>query len=54
VRHVAEKLFEGTAVFAADAEVMQDLFVSGDVARLLRDVVENFLFGDHGMTEFGN
>ena len=44
---VAQELLDGAAVFAADAEVVEDLLVAGDVARLLGDVAEDFVCGDH-------
>src|SRR6185312_7074903 len=54
--HVAEELLDRTAVFAADPEIVQDLLVSGNVARLLRNVVKDFLFSDHDVpkVQFGN
>ena len=44
---VTQKLFDRAPVFASDAEVVEDLFVAGDVARLLGDVTEDFVCGDH-------
>lgn len=49
---VAQKLLDGPAVFAADAEVVQDLLVAGNVARLLGDVAEKFVCGNHFIGAF--
>ena len=46
-RHFAEKLLQGAAVLALEAHVMDELFEARHVFRLLGDVMEDLLFGQH-------
>ncbi|HET9283143.1 MAG TPA: hypothetical protein VFR24_14380 [Candidatus Angelobacter sp.] len=47
--HLAEKLLEMAAVAAFDAEIVDELLETSDVLGLAGDVMEDLLFGQHGV-----
>src|SRR5262249_40666052 len=47
VGHLTEKVLQLSAVAAFEAEIVNELLKAGDVLRLLGDVMEDLLFGDH-------